>query len=548
MRKLLCCLIKFYERDSRVFQAIFNMIFQDELVGCGFTCGNAVKWSTLNTQWVTLRKQGSPIWGDIHQSSFDPEPWSSFINKIDLAAASLNLTLVRKARDNIDSTGFVYQVQTHRTQSQQDDSPQGYKSFRQPPLDVLHQENTSIASLATAGGKICLWCYLEGLDHETATGLDSTEVPPLLYRWWNVDSQGVNSRTLFVAGLFTNALPDIFAPDTLQQDDFKRRFMSHIRIEKTQSPFISTFQSALAPVHRGLRKQEGATISIIDSRKLKSEVFSAKEFVRKNGVRIGTYNGAGEYLIWGSVEHDAIICSFKISKLLQIAAEHSDICRFLQLDKIAASKRNRWRLHQEMEKEAMQLDKQLGATVGKLLSMLEVPAIYCRMVSEGLAYSWRVKTRNIPWGQFFEGVEFGYSGELGSLSPALSLVSGTADSSFNDMNSDEDFSLIDEDGVESIGGEGGEEEEEEGEGILLSPVRSETIPTVGDLPDGDSMISVVDLDEELQAIAASQRDTLIAIVDSSDEDADVEALGISETVVSGDQFANDRARVRSALG
>ncbi|KAL2813572.1 hypothetical protein BJX63DRAFT_431913 [Aspergillus granulosus] len=460
MRKVLCCLIKYYERDWNNFLAIFNGLYQKELLECGFTDGKLASWARLNSQWTTLKKQGDPIWGDVHCSGFDREPWLPVLNKIEEIAAALGLTMVQKEIDSIDSSQFVYQDRVRQVssqlgqQSQEAPSPSEtqevlridtaqYGILEELQLDSL-EESRPVTDLLCTRAKKCFWCYLEGVDDqkEEAGGFQA-QTPKLLYRWWNVDSQGINSRDLFVAGLFRSPETAMFAPDTISKEEFKLRVMNHIGRKHISSPFISTFQSALAPIHRGLWKKEGATVAIIDSTHLKQpQVFSAKHFCRTNSVRIGrTYNGGGEYLIWGMIPKDAIVCSFKITTLCEVAAGDPDIERFLQLNTIAAYKKARRPLHQAMEKGAMYLDQRAGAAVGRLLSSLGVPNEYYKAISEGLAYSWRVKTKHIPWRDFFEGVDLGYRGEYVLPSHSPSPVTGfehTLTSIESDDNDGED--------------------------------------------------------------------------------------------------------------
>ncbi|KAL3446543.1 hypothetical protein BJX65DRAFT_116101 [Aspergillus insuetus] len=425
MRRVLCCLIKYYVRDRNAFLNIFYYLFQQELIEAGFKDGKVVGWSRLESQWVDMRKHGDHIWGDVHCSGFDREPWLPVLNKIEGAADALGLAMAEKEHDTIDSSRFIYQDRVRQSSSRlgqysQETSSQiesdevpiditaQYEFTEGQRLDTSEESQPVTNLLCTAGGKTCFWCHLEGLDKEETSGGYQVETPQLLYRWWNVDSQGVNSRDMFVAGLFTST--SMFAPDTISKEEFKLRSLNHISRKLIPSPFISTFQSALSPIHRSLCNQEGATVSIIDSSRLKqSQVFSAKEFVQKNSVRIGrTYDGRGEYLIWGSIPKDAIICSFKITTLREIAAKDLDIERFLQLDTIAADKRARRPLHQALENRAMGLNRRTGAAVGRLLSALGVPCEYYKVVSEGLAYSWRIKSRRKPWGNFNEGVVFGF--------------------------------------------------------------------------------------------------------------------------------------------
>ncbi|KAL4793179.1 hypothetical protein BDV19DRAFT_232037 [Aspergillus venezuelensis] len=453
MRIFLCCLVKYFDENQDHFQAIFNKQFEAELAECGFVNGILVKWRVLHSQWVCMRNHGDNVWGDVHLTSFDPQPWLPFLTMIEETAASLNLPITRKTANTIETSSFAYQTpvslpRRSPTNAQrlgsQGHSQQNVEAFQKPL--VTSQNTVSDFSkkdadtlLCTAGGKLCFWCYTEDREKKASDGLDAAQTPLLLFRWYNVTSQGVNSDTMFVAGKFTGIFNAYFEPDSIPEEEFCSYFESHIRRYTVLSPFISTFKSALAPTHRSLRNQEGASVAIIDTSKLQSRVYSAKAFVQKHELKIGrTYNGAGEYLIWGHINPEAIVCTFQVTTLQRIEREHSDIGRFLQLETIAAAARNRGKLHRTMANEAVALDKRAGATVGKLLSLLNVPQQYCREASEGIAYSWRVKTRRLPWGKFFEGVELGYRGELvvDPRSPAPSPFRG-ADLAI-DVNIDSD--------------------------------------------------------------------------------------------------------------
>ncbi|KAL4955587.1 hypothetical protein BDW69DRAFT_160492 [Aspergillus filifer] len=475
MRLFLCCLVKHYEKRHDHFEVIFNKSFEAELAESGFNNAIQVKWPRLHSQWVCMRNHGDPIWGDVHKTALDPAPWLPILETIERTAASLGLQLTRKVADTIDSSSFVYRTPVSLPRPSMTNSQQlGSQELLNQDVEVLprqlgttqHTESKSSSKnadtyLCTAGGKPCFWCHIEEVEKNEADGLNSAQVPPLLFRWWNVKSQGVNSDTMFVAGKFTGIFNAYFEPGSIPKEEFCSCFENHIRRQTGLSPFISTFKSALAPTHRSLRNQEGASIAIIDTSKLRSRVYSAKAFVQKHKLKIGwTYNGAGEYLIWGHVNTEAIVCTFQVTTLQRIAAEHLDVGHFLQLETIAAAKKNRKNLHKTMANEAVPLDKRAGTTVGKLLSLLNVPQQYCRDASEGIAYSWRVKTRRLPWGEFFDGVHLGYRGEpvMDPRSPAPSpfygadlavdvAVESDSESSYSsftdDMSTEEDSAEVD---------------------------------------------------------------------------------------------------------
>ncbi|KAL3466447.1 hypothetical protein BJX64DRAFT_284385 [Aspergillus heterothallicus] len=555
MRKVLCCLVKYYERDWNAFLAIFNRLFRQELLDHGFTDGRLVGWGRLNTQWETLKKQGDPIWGDVHCSSFAREPWLPILDIIEKTAASLEVIIVHKEHDTIDSSQFVYRARARESSSEigqrsQETTP---RKAQQSSLanTVQHEieEHPQLGSwelLCTAGGKKCLWCHQEGLDQEEPEAADrfQAQIPQLLYRWWNVDSQGVNSRDMFIAGLFTAAA--IFAPDTIHEEEFKLRVMNHIARKSIPSPFISTFQSALSPVHRGLWNQEGATVSIIDSTRLKqSPVISAQQFCRKYSVKIGrTYDGRGEYLVWGTIPKDAIVCSFKITRLREIAAEDLDVERFLQLDLVGAYRRARRPLHLAMAQGAMHLDKRVGAAVGRLLSFLSVPSDYCKTISEGLAYSWRIKSKSIPWRDFFDGVDIGYRGECLLPSPSPSPVVGVEGTQVS-LESEDDTDDDSDDGAEGVDSPDASDDEDD--------ILNGTTPVI------QRMFPIIDLDANEPTPFRNKLNSMNEHEVGGEDHLSVQ-LSIDTTDVelfeeesvqqenSSDQFADDRARVRSALG
>ncbi|KAL5338405.1 hypothetical protein BJX70DRAFT_398735 [Aspergillus crustosus] len=581
MRKVLCCWAKFYRPDWRAFQAIFSLVFSRELRECGFADGRLTDYSRLMMQWHEMRRNhDDPILVEVNRSNLEPEPWVPFILKIEEAAASRSLRIFRKSHHAIDTAISTYQNQVSTPpapmvqifqdeQAPDNEDPQDPEDYSivTPQTRTSDEPQQAAGLLCAPGDRTCYWCYLELLEKEqdAARGLDFSEPPRLLYRWWNADSQGVNATSMFVAGLFVDTSTAFFTPDTIAADEFKARFLSHIQIERNASPLISTFKSALAPVHRSLRNQEGASVSIIDTTKLKSKVYSAMEFVREHGIKVGTYNGAGEYLVWGKVERDAIVCTFKITNLLRIAAEHVDIKRLLQLDMIASARRNRFHLHREMAKSAVHLDKRSGMTMGKLLSILEVPEEYCQTVSEGLAYSWRVKTRTKPWGDFFEGVELGYRGLDERIMPFLSSPVTEEHSRGIDMSDDseDDYHIVESDDdwdmVETKGNSNNEcadeSEDEDHDDADSVTVESNTVDSPNPRSQPNAKQSVLFLNQISGAQPAYHQESTTDRVDSDVEDLNLagEELDLFDEMVlqqeqnAADRFASERARVFSTL-
>lgn len=172
-------------------------------------------------------------------------------------------------------------------------------------------------------------------DFRTLPGLCTPEsLPPVLYRWSNIYSQGINSPTQIVAGRFLHHDSTAFPPSDLDEGLFLDYVKSHVTKQPVSSPFISAFKSLLAPIHRALRNGEDAKVSIIDTSLMRTEIFKAAPLVELTGTALLNWKGYGEYLIWYEVPTAAIACTFTISRLEQIASMYPDIGRFLQLERI----------------------------------------------------------------------------------------------------------------------------------------------------------------------------------------------------------------------
>lgn len=280
----------------------------------------------------------------------------------------------------------------------------------------------------------------------------STDVPPILYRWANVDSQGVNTKSLIISGLFSNSDQDFFAPNEIPREEFEQYVKKHVTIEKSLSPFISTFQSLLAPVHRAIRAREGAAVIFIDTSKIETKIYSAKSLVWDLGINIKGYRGLGEYLVWGEVPTPAIICTFKISTLVSIAEEDAGIGEILQLDRIKSSKRNRNELQTALSKGPGRVDGSSGLIIGRLLRKLNVPSPYLEAVAVKISHSWRF-ARCKDTSDYLVGVQAGYHENGPSLSPSPVFeqpLLGTSSSSLPSQQQEESPVVPEEEDLNSI--------------------------------------------------------------------------------------------------
>ncbi|KGO76512.1 hypothetical protein PITC_087910 [Penicillium italicum] len=251
-------------------------------------------------------------------------------------------------------------------------------------------------------------------DHEQAMqGVPPEDLPPLLFRWSNRDSQGVNSKTVFLAGLFCNG--ELSDPEDFSEDQFESFFRSHVTKEKVRTPFISTSKSPLTPFHRAIAGQNGALMTIIDTSKLQTKVFYAHPLaVRTKTLVQNGWKGYGEYLIWGHVPAEAIAFSVEIVNVEQITQSRRDLNRLMQIPLIRSAPRCDDKLR-DMLALKRKSPFQSGRTLGKLLTLLQVPAIHWENLAFEFAkaWGWRCKGEN---DLFQSGIRSGPPYQLEELS------------------------------------------------------------------------------------------------------------------------------------
>ncbi|KAJ5919792.1 hypothetical protein N7454_009627 [Penicillium verhagenii] len=292
----------------------------------------------------------------------------------------------------------------------------------------LPEIEPSFESLVLGNPKLCLWCHHEGLldaedechqsacmevdmevdmevhmevDMEVAMEVDNGEndrfpgvceaadIPPLLFRWSNVDSQGINSRAGLRAGLFVDneMIVDL---DGLTKEKYLEYFVHHVTRARVSSPFISSCTGPIMPIHRALRNQRGAKVAIIDTAKLNTMVVKAQNLVPLTETRTPRWRGYGEYLIWREIPEAAVICEFAITRLEQIAEDAPDIKDFLQLELMRSQKFCSSELYVQL---ACRLEtcKYDFLTLERLTIHLNVPVEWRGPVAEKFKEAWTRK-------------------------------------------------------------------------------------------------------------------------------------------------------------
>ncbi|KAJ5788137.1 hypothetical protein N7457_003127 [Penicillium paradoxum] len=249
--------------------------------------------------------------------------------------------------------------------------------------------------------------------HESGLeGVPTEKLPPLLYRWYDSNSHGFNSEDGFLAGMF--CVSEFFDREEISDDLFLAYFRSHVTKKKSTTPFISSFRSPLAPIHRAIHSQDDAKVAVIDCSKLNTKVFYAHPLAKHTDTFTYSWRGYGEFLIWGRIPIEAVVFTLRVSELDQIAHSHKDINRLLQLPLIRKSFRCNEVLRDCLEANRKSAYKS-GRTLGKLLTLLRFPHIHWENFARWFAQSW-------GWNRAEDSVQFmsGLRSELPYLDQELS--------------------------------------------------------------------------------------------------------------------------------
>lgn len=273
--------------------------------------------------------------------------------------------------------------------------------------------------VVTSHGKVCAWCLkempnetsdkvpeisgpkigskdiegIEDLDEvDDLEGLPTKDIPPLLYRFFDSNSQGANfessgpySEKGFVSGVFCREGP--FSRDELSDGQLENYFINHVTKQKHATPFISTFRSPLAPMHRALKSTGVAYLAVIDTTKLNTQVFYAHPIAEKTGTFTDRWKGLGEYLIWGEAPRSAVVFVCPISEIERLSAQHTDICRLLLLKILRSSIYCDPNLRTRLAARRKGPYKS-GLTFGKLLRLLHFPRLYWECAAQCFMACW----------------------------------------------------------------------------------------------------------------------------------------------------------------
>ncbi|KAH8700896.1 hypothetical protein BGW36DRAFT_425699 [Talaromyces proteolyticus] len=470
-RFLLCCMRRFFDLHHGEVTKIFNEIYRIKISAEGFP-PDGLKKSTLVIQWEDLGRKLHHDWRVVHeQVSFSegPSRFSHLFEKIRESARRCHIGLVARARD-LDVSRFQVKVErrrqlqkpAHPVQPPPPPSRSNLITIADEPTSIESQpiapqliqrpeENVKASQMSSTSVQIEPGVITDPIEHIRSYGLNRREefpkppkpdqMPSLLFRFSNDESAGINTRFGYIAYAFTENLANIPNPAE-RLEEFPAWVWTHVNKKRIPSPFISTSIDPLIPIHRALRANRNAIVSIVDPGQVNPDhVFYMRDLMRRYSIRTMGYYGTKEWIIWGSISRKAILTTFRIDELLALANQHQDIEAVLQLDKIAASKTVKTKLHDKLSEKRFENDFVVGTTIGKLVKLLRVRNEYVNDVALALNVSWSfASSRNTD--EYLRGVESGHDATKMENVEAIAPSTNESSQSSDNNNSIEDYVMV----------------------------------------------------------------------------------------------------------
>ncbi|KAK2810653.1 hypothetical protein FQN50_002693 [Emmonsiellopsis sp. PD_5] len=459
-REVLAVLRRFYTLTAIQETKIFNNMFAEQLGLEGFKDG--LPRSSIGCQIHDLERLKHPVWVSVHSTPLEDinDEYDSARHFIKLAADGLGIDLRRR----MDTGGAVQQhlyPGFQKLQSFFDIEITACPEHESSKPDTKSDFNNTISNLESptrSSTNITILNPEPPARPSARSGYEpparpsarsdygpparpsprSSYIPRIVYRFYNADSSGVNTPTYFSAALWASGPSHIPHPCLTDERLVESMAKTHLSRYNIKSPFISTFETPLPSMHRMLAKGNNAAVAVIDLSMLdQSKIFSARAILKKDPLGEDIthgygYDGRSEWLIWGDIPEQCIICSIPEEKFQHITAMNDDISHILQVKDIQAFKVNRRGLKQRLSSSPTEIEYASGEVVGKFLRLVGLPEEYGDVVAGGISQAWQFCwTNELGYKQYLRGVHAAYERST-SITPNPGLVDDDTDDDIDD--------------------------------------------------------------------------------------------------------------------
>ena len=241
------------------------------------------------------------------------------------------------------------------------------------------------------------------------------------WRFFDDDSNGLNSRHGFLAGRFVHDNDQFLELPCPNTEDFRQTVTTHLLPEAKPSPWISVWKKMLPSLHRCLRSTKNAHIAFIDVdyiRRHQQGLYHAKDAIKQTkiyGRMLDAgykyrYNGSGEFIVWRKIDREAILTTISREVLDKYLASHPDLRDILRLDGVRKCENARaW--YKLINQAQEPLNAVTGELVGHFLAFTGLPQNYLDVFAVKMAYTWKFQQRNVDHGieSYLNGVRAGFA-------------------------------------------------------------------------------------------------------------------------------------------
>lgn len=308
------------------------------------------------------------------------------------------------------------------------ETPATPQSLRQPSRSRLSPLKTVPSKRACMGSR--------PVPLGDAQQLPRTEIA---FRFYDSNSSGVNGPTGIRAGLFPTSVGKISLPPNVESLSFREEAVKHLRWTREPTPFISMYERLLPVLHRGLQSPADAqaSVAIINLHTIinnqthnNSRLYLAAKIIKQLGIRhqVYGYRGISEWLVWGMIEKEAILTTFKIEDLRKFLTGSPDVSIVLRFPEIeSSSNANEYR--EKLKGNPNHVRRASGRVVGKFLAFVELPDPYIESAGKKMARDWQLngnKSR-ARRRRYLEGLQLGLQGTRAELKASRQLQRRAAD-------------------------------------------------------------------------------------------------------------------------
>ncbi|KAL8691687.1 MAG: hypothetical protein Q9218_003143 [Villophora microphyllina] len=236
-------------------------------------------------------------------------------------------------------------------------------------------------------------------------------IPPIAFRAFDKQSQGLNGSDGFVAGSFVSGA---MKPSTPGETQYIGELERHLaRQHSGPTPFVSVCQNLMRVIHHTIRRDRFATagqtstwkLAIISLANMPGSVravwdLDAGEHSRK---------AYGEWVVWGNIPSANVLGIVSMDDILSTIAQTSSP---FHVDKVRAAK------YTSQARQAMAifvkrgLDYNDGLQVGRVLQLLGISKRHLSYATHNILADWRYpEYRNDAWlsnTEFVRGLNVGY--------------------------------------------------------------------------------------------------------------------------------------------